>query len=716
MPNVLQLDKRDDGIAVVVMDDPHDAVNTLKRELVDELAAILDELEAWRDLEALVFTSGKPDSFIAGANLDMLKAVRTAEDAAALSRMSQTMQARLEGLKVPTVAAIHGSCLGGGLELALAFDARVASDDDKTRLGLPEVQLGLLPGGGGTQRLPRLVGIQAALDMLLTGRQLSAPRADAIGLVDEVVPSRALLETAIARARAMPQWRPTRPASSLFSRASLVHLLLAGNPIGRHVLFQQARKRTRKRTRGKYPAPERILEVVRVGLEHGLQAGFNAEAEAFGELVVSPIAHQLINIFFATTELKKDSGVDDTRAQPASVCGVGILGAGLMGAGIAYVTATLADASVHLKDRDRAGVDRGLGHVRALLDQRVKRGRMTKRRREEILERVAGATDYESFADLDVVIEAVFEDLGLKQQMVKDIEGLGNAEQIFASNTSSVPIARIAEAAARPQNVVGMHYFSPVPKMPLLEIIITDKTAPRVTATCVALGKRQGKTVIVVHDGPGFYTSRILAPYMNEAAWLLAQGIAIEAVDWALVDFGFPVGPMTLLDEIGIDVGHKVGGILQEAFGERMTAPASMARLIAEDRLGRKSGRGFYQYDQAHGHGKVVDGSVYALIRDAPSVDKDPGEIAERCTLQMVNEAARCLEEGILRSARDGDIGAIFGLGFPPFLGGPFRYVDAQGAGHVVERLRHYEASHGIRFTPAPRLVELAESAGRFYP
>ncbi len=718
---VLSLERREDGVAVVIIDDPEASVNTLKAGLSEEFGRLLGELERKAELKALVLISGKADSFIVGADLEMLTSVRSCVDAAALSRMMKEMQQQLTMLPVPTVAAIHGNCLGGGLELALTFDARVASNSDSTRFALPEVKLGLLPGGGGTQRLPRLIGVKPALDMMLSGRQVRASDALELGLVDQLTAKDVLRDAAVEFALALEKLSADavslrRPVDSVFTRAGLSHWMLAKTALGRQVLFSQARKAMLAKTRSNYPAPERILEVVRTGLERGLKAGFTAETEAFGDLAVSPEARELIHIFFATTSLKKDSGVKDAGVKPREVKKIGILGAGLMGAGIGFVSAYRAGAEVVFKDRDLESAERGLARVRAQLDQGVKRKRIDEKNKEHIAARLAATSDYAELAGADVVIEAVFEDLELKHRMLRDIELLGDDQIMFATNTSSIPIGKIAEAARRPQNVIGMHYFSPVEKMPLLEVIVTEKTSDEVTATCVALGKRQGKTVIVVNDGPGFYTSRILAPYMNEAAWILSERIAIERIDSALKNFGFPVGPVALLDEVGIDVADKVGGIMHIAFGERMQPPPGLAKLKQDDRLGRKNQRGFYWYGDQDRKRKGIDESVYDALGIKPDGSMGDREIAERCVLQMLNEAARCLAEGILRSARDGDIGAVFGLGFPPFRGGPFRFIDALGAAEVVDRLEHYSRIQGPRFEPAPLLLELANGGRRFYP
>jgi 3-hydroxyacyl-CoA dehydrogenase/enoyl-CoA hydratase/3-hydroxybutyryl-CoA epimerase len=392
-----------------------------------------------------------------------------------------------------------------------------------------------------------------------------------------------------------------------------------------------------------------------------------------------------------------------------------------MGSGIAYVTVARAGLPVRLKDVDHAAIRQGLRSLRQNLSRRVRRGKMNERELEEMMAMVRPTTDYTGFKQADVVIEAVFEDLELKHKVLRDVEAHSSDCLIFASNTSSLPIHEIAQASHHPSQVIGMHYFSPVPRVPLLEVVVSDRTAPWVTATCVELGKQQGKTVIVVNDGPGFYTSRILAPYINEAAYLVSEGVPIDDIDRALVNFGFPVGPIKLLDEVGIDVANKIAHIMQDAFGERMTPPASLERVVDDDRYGRKNGRGFYRYQKKNGNyerkknGNGVDESIYELLGIEPNKELEASEIVQRCVLQMVNEAARCYGEGIVRSARDGDVGAVFGLGFPPFLGGPLRYVDTQGAGTVLDRLQNYHRQFGVRYRSAPILQQLAEAELGFH-
>lgn len=712
----------DNGVGWITMDVPGESQNTLRGEFADEITALLDQIEKDKNIKALVLISGKETNFVAGADISMLEKITSADEASALARQGHEIFKRLEDLNMPLVAAIHGACLGGGLELALACSHRVVTDDRLTKLGLPEVQLGVLPGGGGTQRLPRLVGIASSLDMMLTGKQLVPKQAKKLGLVDEVVPLANLRKAAekLALKNIGKKRRKTREQKNEFSIGSvfkmpeLQKLALETSSYGRNIIFDKALQTVNKKTQGNYPSPPKIIECVKVGMEQGFEAGLQTEAKLFGELVVSKESAQLMNIFFATTEMKKDTGVD-SEVEVQSVERVGILGGGLMGAGIAYVTADKAGKRVRIKDMNEKGVNHALKYCWDIYRTRIKRKRISINEASKRFAAVSGTTDYSGFKRTDLVIEAVFEDLELKQNMVKDIEEACSDNVIFATNTSSIPIADIAKASKRPERVIGLHYFSPVEKMPLLEIIKSDKTSDEVIATSVEFGKQQGKTVIVVKDGAGFYVNRILAPYMNEAGNLIVEGVAIDRLDKALVKAGFPVGPITLLDEVGIDVATKVAPILQNAFGDRMAPPEMFDKLKQDDRKGRKNSRGFYQYTGKSKGSKPVDESIYQLLGTQPTNSMSADEIVERCLMMMINEAVLCLEDGIIRNVRDGDIGAIFGIGFPPFLGGPFRYIDSLGADKVVEKLQALAQAHGERYTPAKLLVEKAEKGESFY-
>lgn len=689
----------DNGIGWLKIDVANEKMNTLQAAFVDQVNDILAELTHHPELKGLVVYSGKTNNFIAGADIRMLAKCETATEAEALANKGQQLFNALENLPMHVVAAIHGPCLGGGLELALACHSRICTDDDITRLGLPEVQLGLLPGSGGTQRLPRLIGVANGLELMLTGKQVRAKQALKKGLVDQVVPQTILLQVAEQVALT------TKPIRT----HSFQDWAMAGNAFGRSVVFDQAAKKAQQKARGCYPAIDAILDTVKYGLEKGIEAGLEQEAKVFGDLVMTAESSALRDIFFATTAMKKETGAD---AEPINIERIAILGGGLMGGGIAHVSAMKAGLAVRIKDITNDGIQHALAYNYAILNKQRQRHIIRKPQLQQQMLRITGSTDYRGIAHADVVIEAVFEDIALKQQMVQEIEANTFEHTIFATNTSSIPIHQIAANAQRPQNIVGLHYFSPVEKMPLVEVIPHATTSATTIATVVALAKKQGKTPIVVADKAGFYVNRILAPYMNEAAQILLAGEPIEHIDTALLNFGFPVGPITLLDEVGVDIGAKISPILVTELGERFATPAMFDVLQQDGRKGRKSGKGFYLYNT---NNKEVDKSVYTLLGITPEQQLTEANISIRCTLMMLNEAARCLHEGVIQSARDGDIGAIFGIGFPPFLGGPFHYMDHLGIDLVVDMMREYSDAHGERFAPCDYLVEMAQQEKRFY-
>ncbi|HEY8038620.1 MAG TPA: fatty acid oxidation complex subunit alpha FadJ [Polyangiaceae bacterium] len=709
---VVSVEVRRDGVAVITLDDARQTLNTITPAFGAQLAAAVDRVESDASIAAAVLVSGKPDSFVAGANIGVLKSIKFATDAERMAREAALLMRRVERLNKPVVAAIHGAALGGGFELALACHAILLSDDPRTVLGLPEVRLGLLPAANGMLRIAQRAGLREAMDLALSGKNLRAARARSLGLCDEVCPRAILVETAARRAKTLVGHVPRHRVVPV----DLTAIALERNPIGRALLFKRARERARVRTRSHYPAPERILAVLERFARSGFDAAATLEAKAFGDLVVSETAHRLIELFFATTALKRDVGVDEV-AEARVVTHLGVIGGGMMGSGIAYVTVD-AGLPVRLKEKDDAAAGRALRAVNELLDARVARQALTPLERDAILARLSATADPSGLRHAGLVVEAVFEDLALKQATLRQVEALVEPACVYASNTSSIPIARIAQAASFPGRVLGMHYFSPVPRMPLLEVVRADRTEPWAVATAVALGKRQGKTVIVVKDGPGFYTTRVLAPMLNEAAHLVGEGVAVDAVDAAMVGWGFPVGPLQLLDEVGIDVAARVAQVLHAAFGERMTPPGALSKLVADERSGRKSGRGIYRYDEQAGGGegrRPVDAGVYALLGVQPTTRLPPEEIQMRCALALVNEAIRCFGEGVLRSARDGDVGAVLGLGFPPFRGGPFRYVDTLGAAEALRRVQGYADRFGERWRPAPLLVHMAKKGERFF-
>jgi 3-hydroxyacyl-CoA dehydrogenase/enoyl-CoA hydratase/3-hydroxybutyryl-CoA epimerase len=723
-----------DGIAIITFDLPNESVNKLNRTVKDEFVALVTRLERDTTVHAAVFISGKPDVWIAGADIEEFQELRTATDAERLSRDGQMLLDSVERLRIPIIAAIHGACLGGGLETALACRYRIATDHPKTILGLPEVQLGLIPGAGGTQRLPRRIGLTNALDMILTGKTVRGSKALKLGLIDELVHPSILRSVAIQRAHEVGEGRRRSERHS----GGVKGMLLDGNLAGRAIVLRKAREQTLAKSRGHYPALIAAIDVIAAGYEKGVAHGYREESRRFGELAMTDVSRQLIFLFFATNELKKDPGVEPSQYpelpvsafEPLPVEKIAIIGAGFMGAGIASIAVTHGSL-VRLKDADHGRVAKGYAAVRDILKERLTKKQITKVQYSDYMALLGGTVDYSGFGNVDLVIEAVFEDLAVKHQVLREAEASIHPSAIFATNTSTIPIGQIAQASSRPERVIGMHFFSPVNKMPLLEVITTADTYPQVTATVVAYGKKLGKTVIVVNDGPGFYANRILSPYINEAGILLDQGVAIDIIDKALVDFGFPVGPITLIDEVGLDVATKAGKIMAEAFPERLQPAKSIQAVVAAGRYGRKSKKGFYTYDKEGKKGDV-DPSVYSIflapgsIPVAPSItpaSPEPSpypempavQVQQRTVLAMLNEAARCLSDGIIRSARDGDVGAVFGIGFPPFRGGPFRHMDTLGIKIVVQRLEDLNARFPGRFEPAELLLDMARRNQSFY-
>jgi len=702
----------EDGIAILTIDLVGEPVNKITRGMRDAFVELFDRIDRDDTVKGAVLISGKPDTFIAGADIEEFTQLRDAEDAERLSRDGQALVEHFEKSRVPFVAAIHGACLGGGLEASLACRWRIATDDPKTILALPEVQLGLIPGAGGTQRLPRLIGARAALDMILTSKNVRAKKALQTGLVDEMVHPAILRRIAIDRARALGEGRLKRASRSRGASG----LLLDANPVGRSVVFRKAREETEKKTHGNFPAPLAAIDAVEAGMNRGMPAGLREEARLFGEMAATDVSKQLIFLFFATTALKKDSGLPPGHTAAAlNIQKIGIIGSGFMGAGIASV-AVQQGTIVRMKDADWAHIGKGLNAISKVLKGRLTKRQITRMQYADTMSLVSGTIDYTGFANVDLVIEAVFEDPDVKHAVLREVEAVVKPEAIFATNTSTLPVTRIAEVSRRPERVLGMHFFSPVDRMPLLEVIVTERTSDSVTATAVAYGKKLGKTVIVVQDSPGFFVNRILAPYISEAGRLLDEGASIEAIDKALVDFGFPVGPITLVDEVGLDIAGKVGQIMFDEFGARLSQPESLRSVIDAGRFGRKSKKGFYIYDEAGKKGGV-DQSVYEIFAPGRTrTEMSEDDIQRRTVYAMLNEAARCLEEGIIRSPRDGDVGGVFGIGFPPFRGGPFRYMDTMGIELFLQQLDDLNVRFPGRFEAASILLQMARSNARFYP
>lgn len=700
------------SVAIVTYDQPASAVNVLNSAVAGTFSDVFDLIENSASYSAAVLMSGKKDTWIAGADIEELAALKTPLQGEELSRAGHAVMAKLASMQKPVVAALHGAVLGGGLETALACRHRIITDHPKSVLALPEVQLGLIPGAGGTQRLPRTVGLQAALDMMLTGKNIRAKKALQMGLVHELVHPAILRRVAIERAAQLARGEGYSGRGRPHGAASF---LLEDNPLGRAVVFRQAREAVLKKTKGHFPAPLAVIDAVHKGYSDGLEAGYAEEARKFGDLAVSEVSRQLVYLFFATTALKRDTGLaQGVAATPRDIHKVAILGAGFMGAGIASV-AVQQGTVVRLKDASFDRVAKGYAAVRDVIRERLKKRQITRVQSDDMLSLIGGTTDYSGFQNVDLVIEAVFEDLAVKHMVLREVEAVA-PNAIFASNTSTIPIHDIASVSERPEHVLGMHFFSPVHKMPLLEVIVTPATSADATATAVDYGRKLGKTVIVVQDGPGFYVNRILAPYLNESGRLLDDGASIEAVDVAMTSFGFPVGALTLLDEVGLDIAGKSGAIMLGAFGARMQPSVTLQRIIENGRLGRKSRKGFYTYD-ADGKRTGADASVYTF---SPAVgarrEFDRTVMQNRAVLPLLNEAVRCFEERVIASPRDGDIGAVFGIGFPPFLGGPFRYVDTVGAATVVRLLDELNLQFPGRYEATRLLREMAARGALFHP
>jgi 3-hydroxyacyl-CoA dehydrogenase / enoyl-CoA hydratase / 3-hydroxybutyryl-CoA epimerase len=709
--DALRLEVRPDGVAVIRFDSPGTHINILSRAFFDEFRGCLDRIEADSSIRACVLSSAKSDSFIAGANLKEFLAMKEASEGEAFSRAGHALLDRVAASKKPFVAAIHGPALGGGLEVALACAYRLATDDSRTLLGLPEVTLGLLPGGGGTERLPALIGLTRALPMLLTGKRLRAREALRAGLVDALTSPGGLVETAATAALRLS-------AGTLRRRLvpkSAMDRIAAFAPV-RAVLLSRVRAQVLQRTRGLHQAPLFILDCIEARLTNGRAAGQEKESVLFGLLAASPECKNLIALFEGTTALKGAGSKGDVAQSSRRVKRVAVLGAGLMGEGIAAVSLPLVP--VILRDVSDKALAKAAKNLSRGLDRRLRSGGIGRLDRSRHWSNLHPATSMNDIAGCDLVIEAVFEDLDLKRRVLKEAEELIAPGAIYASNTSALPIGLIAQGALHPERILGMHYFSPVPKMPLLELVVTPQSAPEAIATARSFGIAQGKTVIVVRDGPGFYTTRILSPYLNEAMLLLEEGAGIAEIDAALRDFGFPIGPLALLDEVGIDVGAHVSQEMSDAFpGRGLAPPASLRKLVEAGWLGRKSGRGFYLYppDAGKRSDRPVNPELAGCLGLPVGRKKSAQEITDRLVLLFVNEAIHCLGEGVIASARDGDVGAVLGLGFPPFRGGPFRYADALGVTTVLSKLDDLSTALGVRFRPALALLRSAVTGAGFH-
>jgi 3-hydroxyacyl-CoA dehydrogenase/enoyl-CoA hydratase/3-hydroxybutyryl-CoA epimerase len=702
-PITLQVEP--DGVAWLIIDVPG-KLNILSTGVMTRLNELLGELEqvaAAGRIKVVAIRSGKAGSFIAGADINEIAAITDPADGASKAALGQRVFTRLAQLPIPCLAVVDGICLGGGTELLLACTQRIASDRKETRIGLPEVQLGILPGFGGTTRLPRLIGLRAALDIILTGKPVAAKKAERIGLIDECVPAPVLYERAGALARMLAAGQPPKPR-----RRSLSARILDDTPVGRRLVLKQARKTVMRQTRGHYPAPLKVLEIMPRIQSSSIADALAIEARALGELITTEVSKHLIHVFRLSEHAKKSA----PDVPPRAVERVGVLGAGVMGGGIAQLLAYRGFA-VRLKDIKADAIALGLRHAQETFDQAVKRRRVDRREARRMMQRISPTLDYSGFGNADLVIEAVIERMEVKKAVLRETEQMV-AGGVLTSNTSSLSITEMQSALTDPARFCGMHFFNPVDRMPLVEIVRGTHTSDETVATVFATARKLEKTPIIVRDGPGFLVNRVLAPYLNEAGWLLAEGVPAEVIDKTLVVFGMPMGPIRLLDEIGLDVARHAAGVMFDAFGERMQPAPPMVALERTGRLGKKGGSGFYVYEQ--GKEKGVDATIYAELGISNHDRKMArSEVQARCVFVMINEAARILAEGIAASPDDVDVGMIFGTGFPPFRGGLLKYADTVGAARIAETLDRFTRDLGPRFTVAPLLREKARASATFY-
>jgi 3-hydroxyacyl-CoA dehydrogenase / enoyl-CoA hydratase / 3-hydroxybutyryl-CoA epimerase / enoyl-CoA isomerase len=711
MTQAFQFEELDQQIGLLTLDLPDKKVNTLSRAVLAELTEQVEQLERRTDLRGLLFRSGKPGQFIAGADLNELQALAyaTPEQIEQALGLGHDLFSRISRLPFPTVALIDGNCMGGGTELVLSMDDRIASSARHTQIALPEVKVGLIPGWGGTQRLPRVIGGYHAISMITSGDPVSAARAAELGLAFDAVPAKRLIEEGcrlIEELRDGDLWRKRRE-----QRAQPVGL----SEDQMNFQFATAEGYIRGKTKGQYPAPLAALKAVREGCNVPLDRGLQIEREVAKEVVGTTISANLISVFFMNNRLSRDTGVENPKIVPRDVKRVGVLGGGLMGAGIAAAHAR-RNIFTELVDVNDEQVAAGLGRVQDVVASRIKIGRATPQDMADMLAHLGTSTSHRVFGDCDVVVEAVTENESVKTGLYRELAGVLRDDAILASNTSTISITRMAQAAPHPQRFVGMHFFYPVDRMNLVEVIRGEQTDDETVATIVALSKRIKKTPIVVRDCAGFLVNRVLFPYMNESLQLLQEGASMDAIDKAAERFGMPMGPIALHDLVGLDTACYAGQVMHRAYSDRSLSLPLVQDLVEAGRLGKKSGVGFRKF--AGRKGRPQADPEFGTFLEKHRTDNrefSEEEITDRLFLPMLLEATRVLEENIVRDPADCDMGLILGIGFPPFRGGVLRWCDNEGAGEILKRAEKY-ASLGKRFEPTETLKKHAQSGELFYP
>ncbi|MCH7887076.1 MAG: enoyl-CoA hydratase/isomerase family protein [Candidatus Marinimicrobia bacterium] len=690
---------RNNGVTIVRFDLPEKSMNILSAEVLDEIRATFTELQKDENVKGVVFISGKEDSFIAGLDVSSIEAVSDSQVGMEKATEGQAVFNIIADMSVPVVCAINGICLGGGTELALACDFRISTDNPDSKIGLPEVLLGIIPGFGGSQRLPRLVGLQTALDMILTGKNYDSKKALNSGLVDMIVSREALLEEAIKLAiRGSEGKTGDLIRIRKRKRGGFRNFLLEKNPIGKNIVFNTARKKVLRQSGGNYPAPLKAIEAIKTGIGVSLKDGLQIEARLVGELIVTDVSKNLINVFYLKENAKKLSVAAEKVPQ---INKTAVVGAGIMGGGIAQLLAH-KDIPVIMKDINQKALDLGISSAQKIFNSSVKHGRLTENGYNRKMSYLTPTLEFDGFEDIDIVIEAVVEKMEVKKSVIKEVSEIVRVDAIIASNTSSLSISEMATVAKTPENVIGLHFFNPVHKMPLVEVIRGKKSSNRSLEITLNLATHIGKTPIIVKDSPGFLVNRILAVYLNEAGYLFKGGADVRRIDKIIKSFGMPMGPFRLLDEIGFDIAMHASNVLSNAFPQRLVQSTLIEELRDIGLLGKKGGIGFYTYG---GKRETVNTNINDF-REKHDFQHDAELIIKRLIWPMISEAALCLDEGIIDSPQVVDTGMIFGSGFPPFRGGLLRYADSVGNAVVWNGLNSLAERFGSRLSPADSLKE----------